>query len=216
MRSYLLVKTAVVVIICFDIGQCTNIWSNILEILSGNIQEPLVEAGHVLSELKLVGIAKDEPQPQNFSVRKTDFSRTPLIRTQNVQNIYQNIQKDYPSQRVLNKLGHGFSGVDICADRGECFSGAWFTHSDHIITCPGLIQLEKHKKKMFYQPVGNSSLTTSSKPNKRKKVPCEDGSYYLFHQSNRKRVDPNPWGLPPHQTIDVLDFSVMHLSAGER
>jgi len=90
---------------------------------------------------------------------------------------------------------------------GECFSGAWFSHSSHVIHAPGLTKLQTQANKVLY----NFENSTA----KRRRIPCEDGSFYFFHNSG-KRKEENPWGEEPHQSIDLLDFSVLHLSAAER
>jgi len=52
---------------------------------------------------------------------------------------------------------------------------------------------------------------------KRDRIPCEDASFYFFYMH---RVRPGKiktaWGNPPHQSIDVLDFCIYHLSTLER
>lgn len=52
---------------------------------------------------------------------------------------------------------------------------------------------------------------------KQRVLRCEDASFYFFHHMFEVKHDPNPkWGMSPVQSIDLFDFSVIHLSTLER
>ena len=96
--------------------------------------------------------------------------------------------------------------TEYCKDRGECFSGAWFTHVSHLMEAPMMAFYFKNYGRMFIRGKGN------------RKLPCEEASYFLFHKTQKKKTNTtyNKWGDFPAQTIDLLDFSVLHLSVAER
>ena len=88
---------------------------------------------------------------------------------------------------------------DWCRDKGECFAGALFISINHLIDHPSL----------SYRNVDFSLIT--------KQTRCEDATYWFLHHQilkNKKRGDK--FGKPAVQTVDVMDFSVIHLSTAER
>ena len=120
--------------------------------------------------------------------------------------------------------------VEDCRDRGECFSGAWFTLATHVQDAPMMSLYFNHYAQIFIKG--------------KRRVTCEEASYFLFHKtqkSNRmKQMEKEllresnatknqstyiqsrtqdqlkKWGDYPRQSIDLLDFSVLHLSVAER
>lgn len=51
----------------------------------------------------------------------------------------------------------------------------------------------------------------------KRRVTCEEASYFLFHKTQKKKTNmTSTWGDFPAQTIDLFDFSVLHLSVAER
>ena len=120
--------------------------------------------------------------------------------------------------------------VEDCRDRGECFSGAWLTLATHVQDAPMMSLYFNHYSQIFLKG--------------KRRITCEEASYFLFHkvqkrnrikqmekellsennitthQSNyiqsRTQDQLKKWGDYPRQSIDLLDFSVLHLSVAER
>jgi hypothetical protein len=92
-----------------------------------------------------------------------------------------------------------FSGIDPCRDGGECFSGAWLGHMKHLTLHPYMEQFYQHDK---------SNLLS--------KTICEDASLWFMHQMFRRYGTNYAWGDMSGQTVDALDFSVLHLSTIDR
>jgi hypothetical protein len=82
------------------------------------------------------------------------------------------------------------SGIDPCRDKGECFSGAWFGQSIHLVTNRELDQFYSSKRKYLM-----------------KRTTCEDASNWFMHKMFRHKTPNYLWGDIPGQTIDVFDFS---------
>ena len=94
---------------------------------------------------------------------------------------------------------HGvFSGVEPMFDKGEAFSGAWLAQTSLLIESP---KVRKY-------------MTQLSNPKER--MMCESASFMLFQRQGNKEADIERWGGPPGQTVDLFDFSVLHLSSAER
>ena len=119
-----------------------------------------------------------------------------------------------------------------CRDRGECFSGAWFTLATHVQDAPMMSLYFNHYSQIFLKG--------------KRRVTCEEASYFLFHKTqknnrmkqmekellnegnstngsssssyiqSRTQNQLKKWGDYPRQSIDLLDFSVLHLSVAER
>lgn len=114
-----------------------------------------------------------------------------------------------------------------CRDRGECFSGAWFTLATHVQEAPMMSLYFNHYSQIFLKG--------------KRRVTCEEASYFLFHKTqksnrmkefldetnatisnsssyvqSRTQDQLKKWGDYPRQSIDLLDFSVLHLSVAER
>jgi hypothetical protein len=94
--------------------------------------------------------------------------------------------------------------AEPCRDRGEAFSGAWITTFDHVMSAPMMkIYLQRYES-MFLKGL--------------RKFSCEEASYFVFHglKTKKNNTFSTPFGDYPHQTVDLFDFSVLHLSAAER
>jgi hypothetical protein len=83
-------------------------------------------------------------------------------------------------------------------DKGEAFSGAWLAQTSLLIESP---KVRKY-------------MTQLSNPKER--MMCESASFMLFQRQGNKEADIERWGGPPGQTVDLFDFSVLHLSSAER
>jgi len=99
--------------------------------------------------------------------------------------------------------GVGQYRTEECADRGESFSGAWLTHVSHVLGNPDIEKFE------------NGEIFKSNR-----RVPCEDASWFFFYSVSRRGGVSKPrkqnFGAFPHFSVDLLDFSVYHLSTIER
>lgn len=91
-----------------------------------------------------------------------------------------------------------FSGIEPVFDKGEAFSGAFLAQTSLLIESP---KVRKY-------------MTQLSNPAER--MMCETATYMLFQRLGRQEADIERWGGPPGQTIDLFDFSVLHLSSAER
>ena len=103
---------------------------------------------------------------------------------------------------------HGLE-TEECRDRGEVFAGAYITTIDHVIQAPMMTHYLKNYVPMFVKG--------------KKRFACEEASYFVFHKMRKNkttakahRLQDSVWGEYPQQTIDVLDFAVLHLSVAER
>mmetsp|Transcript_26637 Transcript_26637/g.45030 ORF Transcript_26637/g.45030 Transcript_26637/m.45030 type:complete len:354 (-) Transcript_26637:523-1584(-) len=102
---------------------------------------------------------------------------------------------------IMEKNRLNSNTFEQCKAKGECFSGAWLGTVKHLLDNP-LIEKKFPNERIIKSP---------------NLVRCEDASFYFFHHMFEVKTDPNPgWGMSPVQTIDLLDFSVLHLSTLER
>lgn len=85
---------------------------------------------------------------------------------------------------------HQFSGIEPCRDGGECFSGAWLSHMDHLTEHPNLEPFVSSKRSFLLH-----------------RAVCEDATNWFLHKMHRRFGINYAWGDLPGQTIDALDFS---------
>ena len=96
-----------------------------------------------------------------------------------------------------------FAGIEPVFDKGEAFSGAFFGRTEQLLESP------KVKKYL--------TLLVKNNEEKRHRLMCEAASFMMFQRLGRSTApDIERWGGPPGQTIDLFDFSVLHLSSTER
>lgn len=99
---------------------------------------------------------------------------------------------------VLSAVGSSFSGVEPMFDKGEAFSGAWFGQASQLVESPKVLK--------------NMKVLQSTS-----RQMCEAASFMLFQRLGGPRdQESERWGNPPGQTVDLFDFSVLHLSSTER
>ena len=96
-----------------------------------------------------------------------------------------------------------FAGIEPVFDKGEAFSGAFFGRTDQLLESP------KVKKYL-------TQLVRKDDPAKHLRLMCESASFMMFQRLGRREPDIERWGGPPGQTVDLFDFSVLHLSSTER
>jgi hypothetical protein len=94
-----------------------------------------------------------------------------------------------------------YSGITANRHKGEVFSGAFMTHINHVLENKAL------------DPY-NSSTQQGRRMIER--LYCEDATYFFCHKMLHHKLRNYVWGDIPGQTLDVLDFSVLHLSTIER
>jgi len=95
--------------------------------------------------------------------------------------------------------------AEECRDRGEAFSGAWLSTVEHVLRAPMMGHYLKHYVAMFIKG--------------KKRFACEEASYFVFHKMRKNKTKVAGellFGEYPQQTIDILDFAVLHLSVAER
>ena len=108
----------------------------------------------------------------------------------------------YPWDHDANSA-YPFSGIEPVFDKGEAFSGAFFGRTEQLLESP------KVKKYL--------TLLVKDNEDKRYRLMCEAASFMMFQRlGTRREPDMERWGGPPGQTVDLFDFSVLHLSSTER
>ena len=124
--------------------------------------------------------------------------------------------------------------TEECRDRGECFSGAWLTLATHVLDAPMMSLYFNHYAQIFLKGKRRVTCEEASyflfhktqKSNRMKQMEQDlhnesdaaassNGNRSSYVQS-RTRDRLKKWGEYPRQSIDLLDFSVLHLSVAER
>jgi hypothetical protein len=107
-----------------------------------------------------------------------------------------------PSSYMITALNHTtFSGIEPLFASEEAFSGAWFGSVANILDQPNL-----NVNRLGF--------------NKKKRIMCETASDVFFNRMMKWDGSlpsaTQTFGDAPGQTVDMFDFSVLHLSSGER
>jgi hypothetical protein len=106
------------------------------------------------------------------------------------------------SSRVTAFNHSTFSGIEPLFTSGEAFSGAWFGSVANIINQP------------------NFDVEYLRFNRKKRRIMCETASNVFFNRMAERDGALSPtaqsFGDSPGQTVDLFDFSVLHLSSVER